>query len=166
MSTKNIANFIKKIHEKPFLSGAKLRKVGDSFLVSLTVTSLHDEKMSRRTQVESNWVYTDVEKAEKSYFQRSWLCSGAKADSPLSLPSKSFVPRENLKTRSPPRPDGKWVEVVEIKVGEGKELVMDLWDEQDRDPRTTSQPMNHRGQSKVFNSGPWIPGVGWTDKAC
>ena len=36
MSTKNIANFIKKIHEKPFLSGAKLRKVGDSFLVSLT----------------------------------------------------------------------------------------------------------------------------------
>ena len=82
------------------------------------------------TQVESNWVYTDVEKAEKSYFQRSWLCS--KADStPLSLPSKSFVPRENLKTRSPPRPDGKWVEVVEIKVGEGKELVMDLWDEQD-----------------------------------
>ena len=44
MSTKNIANFIKKIHEKPFLSGAKLRKVGDSFLVSLTVTSLHDEK--------------------------------------------------------------------------------------------------------------------------
>ena len=49
MSTKNIANFIKKIHEKPFLSGAKLRKVGDSFLVSLTVTYLHDEKMSRRT---------------------------------------------------------------------------------------------------------------------
>ena len=36
-----------------------------------------------------------------------------------------------MKTRSPPRPDGKWVEVVEIKVGEGKELVMDLWDEQD-----------------------------------
>ena len=38
MSTKNIANFIKKIHEKPFLSGAKLRKVGDNFLVSLTLT--------------------------------------------------------------------------------------------------------------------------------
>ena len=55
----------------------------------------------------------------------------------FSSPSKSFVPRENLKTRGPPRPDGKWVEVVEIKVGEGKELVMDLWDEQDREPRTT-----------------------------
>ena len=37
MSTKNIANFIKKIHEKPFLSGAKLRKVGDSFLVSFFI---------------------------------------------------------------------------------------------------------------------------------
>lgn len=41
MSTKNIANFIKKIHEKPFLSGAKLRKVGDSFLVSVTLTAAY-----------------------------------------------------------------------------------------------------------------------------
>jgi len=41
MSTKNIANFIKKIHEKPFLSGAKLRKVGDSFLVSYTLTAAY-----------------------------------------------------------------------------------------------------------------------------